>query len=150
MVFALVVFVLGKFAWGPILSGLTEREKFIRQSLEEARRDRQEAEARLKQYTDQLNTARAEATGIVEEARRDADSVKRRIEEEANAEAAKIVERARREIGLAKEGAVKELYEVAARLTTEVVSRVLQREINAQDHERLIRDSLNRLLERGN
>ena len=40
VVFALVVFVLGKFAWGPILAGLTEREKFIRQSLEEARNDR--------------------------------------------------------------------------------------------------------------
>jgi len=150
VVFALVVFVLGKFAWGPILSGLTDREKFIRESLEEARRDRKEAEARRKEYTDQLNSIRAEATAIVEEARRDADAVKQRIELEANAEAAKMVERAKREIGLAKEGAVKELYEVSGRLTTEIVGKILQREINPQDHERLIRDSLNRLLERGN
>jgi F-type H+-transporting ATPase subunit b len=145
VVFALVVFVLGKFAWGPILSGLTEREKFIRSSLEEARRDRQEAEARLKQYTDQLNSVRGEATAIVEEARRDADAVKRRIEEEAAAEAAKIVERAKREIGLAKETALKELYTVSAKLTTEVAGKILQREIQPADHERLIRDSIGRI-----
>lgn len=150
VVFALVVFVLGKFAWGPILSGLTEREKFIRQSLEEARHDRKQAEVRLKQYTDQLNAARNEATAIVEEARRDADAVRRRIEAEGREEAQKMLERARREIGLAKEGAVLELYEVSARVTTEIVGRILQREIKSQDHERLIRDSLTRLLERGN
>lgn len=150
VVFALVVFVLGKFAWGPILSGLTEREKFIRQSLEEARHDRKQAEARLKQYTDQLNAARNEATAIVEEARRDADAVRRRIEAEGREEAQKMLERARREIGLAKEGAVLELYEVSAKVTTEIVGRILQREIKSQDHERLIRDSLTRLLERGN
>ena len=150
VVFAVVVFVLGKFAWGPILSGLSEREKFIRSSLEEARHDRREAAAKLEEYTAKINAARSEATGIVEEARRDADEVKRRIQEEANAEAGRILERARREIGLAKEGAIKELYEVSAKVTTEIVSRILQREIKPADHERLIRDSLTRLLERGN
>jgi F-type H+-transporting ATPase subunit b len=149
VVFALVVLVLGKFAWGPILSGLSEREKFIRSSLEEARNDRKQAEARLKEYTDQLNSARAEATAIVEEARRDADAVRRKIEEEARAEAQKIVERARREIGLAKEGAIKDLYDVSAKVTTEIVGRILKREIRAEDHERLIRDAVTGLLERG-
>ena len=150
VVFAVVVFVLGKFAWGPILNGLSEREKFIRSSLEEARHDRKEAAAKLEEYTAKINAARSEATSIVEEARRDADEVKRRIHDEANDEAGKILERARREIGLAKEGAIKELYEVSAKVTTEIVSRILQREIKPADHERLIRDSLTRLLERGN
>lgn len=145
VVFALVVFVLGKYAWGPILSGLQDREKFIRQSLEEARRDRVEAEARLKQYTDQLNAARGEATGIVEEARRDAEEVKRRIEAEAGVEARQIVERSKREIELAKETALKELYTTSAKLTTELAGRILEREISPADHERLIRDSIARL-----
>ena len=145
LVFALVVFVLGRFAWKPILGGLQAREKFIRDSLEEARRDRLEAEARLKEYVDQLNHARSEATAIVEESRRDADVVRRRIEEDAHAEAGRIVERAKREIGLAQEAAVKELYDVSARLTTEVAGRILAREINSADHERLIRDAIDRL-----
>lgn len=145
LIFGTVVFVLGRFAWKPILAGLTAREKFIRTALEEAQRDRAEAEARLKEYVDQLNAARSEATAIVEEARRDADTVKRRIEEEANGEAARIVERARREITLAKESAVKELYSLAARLTTEVAGKILRREITPQDHERLIRESIDKL-----
>lgn len=145
VVFGLVVFVLGKFAWGPILSGLQDREKFIRTSLEEARADRKAAEARLAEYTEKLNASRSEATAIVEEARRDADLVKRRIEEEAQAEAAKIIERAKREIGLAKETALKELYTVSAKLTTDVAGRILQREINPADHDRLIRESITRL-----
>lgn len=145
LVFALVVFVLGKFAWKPILGGLQAREKFIRESLEEARRDRAEAEARLKEYVDRLNHARSEATAIVEESRRDADAVRRRIEEEAHGEAGRIVERAKREIGLAQEAAVKELYDVSARLTTEVAGKILAREINSADHERLIREAIDRL-----
>jgi F-type H+-transporting ATPase subunit b len=145
VIFLIVVGVLGKFAWRPILTGLQNREKFIRDSLEQARAEREKAEARLKEYTDKLDAARGEATAIVEEARRDADAVRRRIEEEANAEAAKIVERAKREIGLARESAIKELYSVTAHLSTEVASKILAREITASDHERLIRDSIARL-----
>jgi len=144
-IFLLVVFVLGRFAWRPILSGLQSRESFIRQSIEEARRDRAEAEERLKQYIDKLNHARSEATAIVDEARRDADVVKQRIEQEASAEAARIVERARREIQLATEGAVKEIYALTAKLSTQVASKILEREITPQDHERLIRESIDRL-----
>ncbi len=73
-----MLFVLGKFAWGPILSGLQARENFIRESLETAKRDRDEAEARLREYEERLATARAEATAIVDEGRRDAEVVKRR------------------------------------------------------------------------
>jgi F-type H+-transporting ATPase subunit b len=144
-IFALVVYVLGKFAWKPILSGLQAREAFIRSSLEEARRDRAEAEARLRQYEERLNSARSEATAIVEEARRDADVVKRRIEVEAGDEAGRIVERSKREIAIAKETAVKELYSLSARLTADVAGRILAREITPGDHERLIRESIARL-----
>ncbi len=142
VVFGLVVFVLGKFAWTPILQGLQQREQFIRTSLEQAKKDREEAEERLREYVDRLTTARTEATAIVEEARRDADVVRRRIEEEAGVEAGKIVERAKREIDIARQTAVKELFGVAARLTTDVASKILEREISPADHERLIRESL--------
>lgn len=145
VIFGSVVFVLGKFAWKPILKGLQDREAFIRTSLEEARRDREQAESRLREYTDKLNEARSEATAIVEEARRDADVVRKRIEDEASEEAGRIVERARREIQIAKETAVKDLYSLSAQLTTEVAGKVLEREIRAEDHERLIRESIARL-----
>ena len=145
VIFGIVVFVLGRFAWGPILGGLQAREKFIRESLESAERDREAAEARLKEYSDKLVAARAEATAIVEEARRDAEALKRRFQEETQAEANRTIERARREIKIAQETGVKELYVLTAKLTTQVAGKILQREIQPADHERLIQESIREL-----
>ncbi len=145
IIFGIVVFVLGKFAWGPILGGLQAREKYIRESIEAAKRDREAAEARLKEYSDMLVGARAEATAIVEEARRDAEALKRRFQEETQAEANRTIERARREIKIAQETGVKELYVLTAQLTTQVAGKILQREIQPSDHERLIQDSIREL-----
>jgi F-type H+-transporting ATPase subunit b len=142
VIFALVVVVLGKFAWKPILKGLQDRETFIHDALASAKRDREAAEARLKEYTDKLVGARQEATAIVDEARRDAEAVKRKVLAEAHEEKGKELERAKREINIAKETALKELYTQAAKLSTDLASKVLRREVNPQDHERLIRDSL--------
>lgn len=145
VIFGLVVFVLGKYAWGPMLSGLQAREGFIRESLEKAERDRKEAEARLREYEERLAASRAEATAIVDEARRDAEVVKRKIEQDGKAEYDKMIERAKREIGIATETATKELYTLSARLATDMASRVLGREVTAQDQERLIAESISEL-----
>jgi F-type H+-transporting ATPase subunit b len=142
VIFLLVVVVLGKYAWKPILKALQEREIFIHDSLAAAKSDREQAEARLKEYTDKLVGARQEATAIVDEARRDAEVVKRKILAEAHDEQQKELQRAKREITLAKETAVKELYVQAATLSTQLAAKVLRREINPKDHERLFRDSL--------
>jgi F-type H+-transporting ATPase subunit b len=145
IIFGLVILVLGKFAWKPILGGLQQREEFIRASLTQAKADREAAEAQLKQYSDKLVSARAEASAIVDEARRDAEEVKRKFQAETSAEANRTIERARREIKIAQETAVKELYVLTARLTTEVAGKILEREIQPADHDRLIRDSIRAL-----
>ena len=145
VIFGLVLFVLGKYAWGPLLDSLQQRERFIRESLEKAQSDRESAEARLREYEEKLTAARAEATAIVEEGRRDADVVRRRIEEEARGEADKMVERAKREIQIAQQTAIKELYSASALLVTDLAGRVLGREVKPEDHERLIAESLDEL-----
>lgn len=145
VIFGLVLFVLGKYAWGPMLDALQQREKFIRESLEQAKADREAAESRLKEYEEKLTAARAEATAIVEEGRRDAEETRRRIEEEARVESDKVVERAKREIGIAQQTAVRQLYATSAELATELAGRVLGREVKAEDHERLIAESLDEL-----
>ncbi|MEM7582380.1 MAG: F0F1 ATP synthase subunit B [Acidobacteriota bacterium] len=147
VVFGLVVFVLGKFAWGPILDGLQKREDFIHDSLEKARQDRDAAEARLKEYEARLNDARAEATSIVEEGRRDAEVLRGRIEQEAREEADKALARAKREIDIARETAVKELYVLSGNLATDLAGRIVGRELKAEDHERLIGDAISDLTE---
>ncbi len=145
LTFFLVLVVLGKFAWKPILGALQSREDFIRSSLKQAKADREAAENRLKEYEARLAAARQEATEIVEEGRRDAEAVKHKIEEDARASAAAMLERAKREIGIATDTAVKELYDVTGKLATEMASRIISKEINAQDHERLIAESIREL-----
>ncbi|MCP4657926.1 MAG: F0F1 ATP synthase subunit B [bacterium] len=142
VIFGLVVVVLRAFAWRPLLDNLKKREDFIRESLEKAKGDREAAEARLAEYEQRLTDARAEATAIVAEGRRDAEVLHRRIEEEARVEAAGMLERAKREISIASESAVKELYDVSGELATEIAARIIGRELHARDHERLINESI--------
>jgi F-type H+-transporting ATPase subunit b len=145
VIFILVIVVLGKFAWGPLLNALQQREQFIRTSLQEAKSDREAAEARLQQYEAKLQEAATEATQIVEQGRQEAEKAKARIEEKARTEADKMVERARREIDLAKQSAIKDLYATSAGLATDIAGKVLKRELSPQDHERLIRESIEEL-----
>jgi F-type H+-transporting ATPase subunit b len=145
LIFGLVVVVLGKFAWGPVLQGLQGREDFIRQSLEKADAARRESEVKLQEYLDKINGARAEASAIVEEGRRDADALKRQILADTKAEQERERERTKREIEIAKDTALEEIFSKSGRLATDIARGVLGREIDAKDHERLISDAIARL-----
>ena len=145
VIFVLVLTVLGKFAWGPILAALQSRETFIREALEKAKREREEAEARLRPYEETLAGARAEASAIVDEGRRDAETVKRRVEEDAKHQADLIIERAKREIQIATDTATKQLYLHSARMAMLMAARVIGRELSPQDHERLISETLDEI-----
>lgn len=142
LTFFMVLVVLGKFAWKPVLGALQRREEFIYSSLKQAKADREAAESRLKEYEAKLAAARHEATEIVEEGRRDAEVVRHKIEEDARASTAAMLERAKREIDIATDTAVKKLYDVTGKLATDMASRIISKEINAQDHERLIAESI--------
>lgn len=147
VVFVIVLLVLGKFAWGPILSALQKREDFIRESLTKAKIDRDEAQRILQEYSDRINTARSEATAIVEEGRRDADVLRRKIEETAKAEAQAMIERSKREIGIATDTAVKELYTLSAKMATQMASKIIRKELNDQEHERMISESIDEIVQ---
>lgn len=144
-VFVLLLIVLRSFAFKPILGALQKREDFIRDSLEQAKNDRESAEQRLKDYEKKLNEARAEATAIVDEGRRDAEVVRKKIADEAEKDATAMVERAKREIGIATETAIKEVFAMSARLATDAASRIIRKELNPADHERLVAESIEEL-----
>lgn len=143
--FGAVIFILGKYAWRPILTGLNKREGFIRDSLEQARQERAEAERAHARYDERLHQARDEASAIVEEARRDAEVVKRSIQEEARAETEAMISRARQEVQLARDTAVRELYGLAADLATEAAGRIIRRQLSPADHAELVRESIAQL-----
>lgn len=142
LTFVVVLVVLGKFAWKPILGVLQQREDFIRDSLQQAKKDREDAEVRLQEYEQKLQDARQEATAIVEEGRRDAEVLKVKIQEDAKAEADASIARAKREISIATDVAVRSLYSVGAKLATDVASRIIRKELNPSEHERLIAESI--------
>jgi F-type H+-transporting ATPase subunit b len=147
LIFLTVVLVLGKFAWGPLLGALKQREDFIRESLETAKKEREESTELLKKYTEQINRAREEATAITQEGRRDAEEVKKRIQAEARAEADAIIKRAKREIVIAHQDAITEIYNAVAELSTQIAERVLSREIDAEEHRELLNAALDEVRE---
>lgn len=147
VVFLAVLIVLRVVAWKPIANVLAEREKFIAESLASAKHDRDEAKMMLERYSAQIQKAKEDATAIVEEGRRDADVLKRKIEEQARSEAAGMIDRAKREIEIARDTAIKELYTLSTRLATDAASRIIRRElqISPADQERLISESIEQL-----
>ncbi len=145
VIFLTVLLVLGKLVWPYVLSALQKREEFIRASLEHAKDDREQAEQHLRECMARLEKARDEASAIVEEGRRDAEVLRRKIESQARQEAEAMLERARREIGAAGDTAIKDLYALTAQLSTEVAARVIQAELDEKAHERLIEESIEEL-----
>ncbi len=142
VIFVTVIFVLGKFAWGPILKGLQQREEFIRDSLTSAKTEREEARNLLNEYTDQLNKAREDASAIVDEGRRDAEEVKKRVAQEARVEADAIISRAKREIELARDSAVKELHSRTIELAASVAGKIVRRQLTPADHKDLLDEAI--------
>src|SRR3954447_3286602 len=128
-IFVIVVIVLGKFAWGPILALLQQREQFIHASLSDAKRDRDEAEARLKQYAAKLQSAQVEAMTIIDQARRDAERVREELHQRAKAEADALVGNAQRQIQLETTRALQQIRHEAVDLSVAIASKLLQRNI---------------------
>ena len=145
VIFVIVVFILGKFAWGPVLSLLKQREDFIHKSLSEAKRDRDEAEARLRDYGAKLQTAQAEAVTIIEEARRDAERLRLELRDRAKTEADTVIKNAERQIELLTTRALQQLRQEAVDLSVTIASKILERNISKEDNEKLIADALRQI-----
>jgi F-type H+-transporting ATPase subunit b len=147
-IFVIVVAVLGKFAWGPILTLLQDREQFIHKALADAKRDREDAEARLKEYTDKLQAARGEAAAMLQDARRDADRLREDMKLKAKSEAEMIVRNAERQIQLETARALQQIRHEAADLSVLIASKLIQRNLSREDNDRLIDDALTQMTER--
>ena len=145
VIFVLVVAVLGKFAWGPVLSLLQQREEFIHKSLSDAKLDRDEAEARLKDYTLKLQSAQAEAVAIIEDARKDAERLREELRQRSRAEADTILKNAERQIEMQTTRAVQQIRREAVDLSVTIASKLLQRNISKEDNEKLIADALKQI-----
>jgi len=140
--FVLLLVVLTKTAWKPILDGLQAREKGIRDQIEGAEKANADAKALLADYQAKVTKANDDARAIVEEGRRDAEALKAKLEGDARTEAQKERDRAVRDIDLARQQALKEIYDEVATLSTDVASRILQQHPEAGAHRKLVDDAV--------
>jgi F-type H+-transporting ATPase subunit b len=138
--FLVVLVILRMTAWKPLVAALEARQRSIEGAIAEAQRVKTEAEALLAKYEALLDHAKDESREILEEARRDGARVQEEIRARALKEAEEFKERAHREIRLAKDGAVAEIWDQAATLSTELASRILGRSLDGSDQDRLVRE----------
>jgi F-type H+-transporting ATPase subunit b len=142
IVFVLLFAILTKFAWPNIAAGLKKREAVILGAREEAAKSKAEAEdlrAKLqKDYAEAQDKIRA----MLDEARRDSEAL-RTTEREAGARDAQTErDRARREIQTEKDAVLQELYQQAVQLASLLSSKTIRRELTADDHRKLLDESL--------
>jgi len=142
VVFGLLVVILSKTAWKPILAGLQAREKGIRDAITGAEKANADAKSLLATYEAKVASATDEARKIVEEGRRDAEALKSKIHAEAQADAGRERDRALRDIEIARQGALKDIYNQVAVVATDVAGKILQQRIDPAGHRRLVDEAV--------
>lgn len=143
--FAILLYVLYKFAFPGILAVLEEREKKIKDSLDQAERHRSEAERSLREYEAKLNAASKEAEGILSAAKERAQRLLEENEQRLTAEAERIKGDATREIDHERRKAIQEIRTQTTDLALMVAEKVVQRSLNDADHRRLADEALDAL-----
>ena len=145
VVFLLVLWVLWKFAWGPILGALDSRESGIRESIESARKMREEADSLLAEQRKELAEARRQAQEIVSEGREAGERVRKEIEEKARQESDRMLERARTEIERERDRALETIRTEAVDLALAAAERILAEKLDAETDRRLVEGYLREL-----
>jgi F-type H+-transporting ATPase subunit b len=142
VVFLLLLLVLWLTAWKPMLKALQDREVNIKTALEEAQRARAEG-AQLRAEFEQEKARTNEAVRqMIEDARRDAERLKDEIKEQGRAEVQAERDRARRDINTARDQALAQITERAADLAAVISAKFLKRQVNTDDHRRLVDEAL--------
>lgn len=145
IVFAVVLAVLSVKVWPLILAGLHEREKKIKDEIEGAELARKQAKDALEQYQQSLAQARAEAQKEIDKARSQAQVIAAELKAKADVELNAMREKAMRDIDNAKKAAVSEIYSHSTQLATTIAGKILRREVNSGDTQRLLDESVAQL-----
>jgi F-type H+-transporting ATPase subunit b len=143
--FAILFFVLYKYAFPGILGILEEREKKIKDSLDQAERHRSEAEHRLREYEAKLAAASKEAETILAAAKERAQRLMEENEQRMTADAERIKGDATREIDQERRRAVQDIRTHTTELALMVAEKVVQRSLNEADHRRFADEALEAL-----
>jgi len=135
--FLIILAVLYKFLYQPLLSAITARENEINSALKKAAEDRAEAERLRREFEERISAAQAEAQEIINQAVKNATATKDQIEADARAKASELLENAAKTIELEKAKAIAELREEVAALAIAVASKVIEKNLDTAEQHRL-------------
>jgi F-type H+-transporting ATPase subunit b len=137
VVFGLILLVLGRFAWGPMMKALHDREEHIEHCLLEAERARNEAERLMAENQKNMARAAEQVRATIEAAKKEAESIANGVVQKAHAEAEASREAAKRDIATARDQALSEIFTKTADLAVAVAGKVLTKDLGPDDHRRL-------------
>lgn len=141
-IFIVLIFLLRKFAWNPILNAVNERESSIKEALDSAEEAKKEM-AELKNSNEELlNKARVERDEMLKEARSIKEKMIAEAKTQANEDAEKIVTTARESIQHEKMAAITELKNQVAVLSIEIAEKILKDELSSADKQKAIIDNV--------
>lgn len=145
IIFVFLMFVLGKFAWKPILNGLKQREETIRESLEKADRVAADAEKAIAEQKEQLAQQRQEMTDAMRRSREEAEKGAQELLERARREASETAEQARRQVEEERKRAVDQIRNEAVGIALAAASHLLKKTLDSADHRRIVEEYLKEL-----
>jgi F-type H+-transporting ATPase subunit b len=148
LTFLVLVALLAKFAWRPLLEALEARQNSIRKSLDDAQQAKQELERLNAESAQIIARARQEADAIITQSRSDGDRLRAEIRQKARGEAELIVKNAERQIQLETSRALVQIRHEAVELSVMIASKIIQRNLTKEDNERLIDEALRQVQSR--
>jgi F-type H+-transporting ATPase subunit b len=140
--FLITLFVLKRYAFGPIQNMIDQRRERIRQSIDEAEHAREEARKLLEEHRSLIGEARRDAEEILAEARRVADAQRDRVKEETEADRQRRLEDTRRQIEAETQRALGQIRAEVAELTLVATAKVTGKVLDDADHRRLIEEAV--------
>ncbi|HEY9578107.1 MAG TPA: F0F1 ATP synthase subunit B [Pseudobacillus sp.] len=138
--FIILLALIKKFAWGPLMGIMQQREDHIASEIDAAEKSRVEASKLLEETRAELKASRQQAQEIIENAKKVGDSQKQEIIAAARAEAERLKESAKMEIEQQTEQAMTSLREQVASLSVLIASKVIEKDLSAADQEKLINE----------
>ncbi|WP_019243201.1 MULTISPECIES: F0F1 ATP synthase subunit B [Bacillus] len=138
--FLVLLALLKKFAWGPLVNIMKQREEHVANEIEEAEKTRAEAKRYVEEQRELLKQSREEAKALIENAKKQGEAQREEIVVAARTEAERVKESAKREIETEKEKAVAALREQVASLSVLIASKVIEKELSEADQEKLINE----------
>ena len=140
--FLILYIILYRFAWGPLREALDEREKKIKESLEQAEIAQAKAAESLQKQEEVIAQARDEAQALIAKAKSTAESMREEIVRKARQEAEAQLERAKKEISVEREKAISEIKRLSIELSIAATTKAIGKALSPKDHEDLILQSM--------